>query len=116
MDNASLRFIIFRESILEPIKTVKPRIQKSQEQWRALIDRFAKSNMSRRNFCKLEQVSEAAFYRWRTLLDGGISIAASRSAAAFIDLGSLETPKKSSARLEVSIDLGDGIVLTLVRH
>lgn len=97
-------------------KKAASRTKRSADEWQALITRFTASGMNLRAFCQVEKVSSSAFYRWRTLLGEGPTVQATHSAAAFVDLGALGAPQKSSSRFELSIDLGGGIVLTLVRN
>lgn len=88
---------------------------RNADQWRALITRFAASDMNLRAFCQAEKVSPSAFYRWRALL-AELSTAQVTSAAAFVDLGALAATQKSSSGLELRLDLGGGMMLTLVRN
>lgn len=90
------------------------RQRRSREQWQALLARFELAGMSVVAFCAGETISEASFYRWRALLassDAGHHVA---PAAGFVDLGPMATGARE-ARLEIRLDLGDGIVLHLVR-
>lgn len=103
--------------------------------WRALLGRFASSGLGVGAFCRREGVCAASFYRWRNLLGetGGLASQASvgppsgrsvlgaeeRSMAAdeptaFVDLGAL-TGSARGGRIELRIDLGEGLVLHLAR-
>lgn len=95
-------------------KTVS-RTTRSADEWRALLTRFAASGMSLRTFCRTEKLSESAFYRRRALLVEGDKAPATRRAASFVDLGALGAPTTSGPRMELNIDLGGGMMLTLVR-
>lgn len=103
--------------------------------WRALLGRFASSGLGVGAFCRREGVSAASFYRWRHLLGetealssqvsdrpaagrgargaDALSMAAAES-TAFVDLGAL-TAGARGGRIELRIDLGQGLVLHLVR-
>jgi hypothetical protein len=96
--------------------------------WREVLERFAASNESVRQFCGREGLSTETFRRWRTRLAAASvkttasSVDRKPGAAHFVDLGSLDaepTPsavsKGSPRRFEFKLDLGDGISLTLVR-
>jgi hypothetical protein len=70
-------------------------------------------------FCRREAISTASLYRWRTLYGGqtaerneGVT---SERTAAFVDLGALRLATSGGGRLELKLDLGDGLVLHLVR-
>jgi len=92
-------------------KRVGGRVNRSEEQWRALLSRFAGSGMSAREFCRAERVSESSFHRRRG------SLGAAKAPGAFVDVGALPVAGVASGRqLELRIDLGDGLVLTLARH
>ena len=92
----------------------------STVQRRAIMARFADSGLSVAAFCQRESVSTASFYRWRSLLGEPSSrevvarsaLRAIASAAAFVDLGTLP---RSRVPLELSLDLGGGVLLHLVR-
>lgn len=75
-----------------------------------MLSRFATSGMSVREFCRVEKVSESSFHRRR----GTRGIAAKES--AFVDVGALSSADGAGKHVELRIDLGDGLVLTLVRH
>ena len=69
-------------------------------------------------FCRREAISAASLYCWRNLLsdgsDGGGSVVSNRS-PAFVDLGTLNSASASGPRIELKLDLGDGLTLHLVR-
>jgi hypothetical protein len=91
-------------------------------EWRQRLTRFAASDQQIKAFCQAEAVSEATFYRWRKQLAerGGVM-----PAAGFIDVGvippapaaaSMPGSASAGATLEVRLDLGDGLVLQIVRR
>lgn len=102
--------------------------------WRGILDRFAGSGLGVGAFCRREGVSAASFYRWRHLLagdaadlrqrhsaavasdgrDGGSRSAPAPGTPAFVDLGSL-IGTGAGGRLELRIELGNGVVLHLAR-
>ena len=95
-------------------------------QWRDRVARHASSGLDVTTFCALEAVSKANFYRWRTLIEDEAPTTSER--AAFIDLGSVRaaTAIESHAAvvdddvepgmLEVSLDLGHGLTLRILRR
>ena len=98
------------------------RPQQKPEAWRALMTRFGTSGLSVAEFCRRESLCKASFYRWRGLLGQGAEDDLSgKSVPGFVDLGMLgQTPTaatepKSLGRLELTLDLGGGLVLHLVR-
>ncbi len=95
--------------------------------WRDRLARFACSGKTAEAFCLDEAVSTASFYGWRARLrarDGDPAPAPS-AAAPFIDLGTMAgvgsvvsraASTVGAAGVEVRIDLGNGVVLSIVRH
>lgn len=101
-------------------KAVKARrAQRSEGQWRSLLARHRTSGLGIKAFCRGERISEASFYRWRTILKGnGADGTGSgpESGSAFVDLGALESVTAVKPKLDLRLDLGDGLTLHLVRH
>jgi putative transposase len=99
--------------------TESVRQRRGAQAWGELVKRQEASGVSAQAFCRRERISAWVFYRWRTRLRAeGSRPPESRSeptreAAPFIDLGALRAP--AAQRLEVRLDLGEGIVLHLVR-
>lgn len=98
------------------------KIQRSKDEWRALLDRYRCSGLRISAFCRQEKISPASFYRWRNTLAGddiepstGTHAHSSQNSAGFIDLGSL-TPSFAGNRLDIRLELGGGVVLHLVRN
>ncbi len=89
------------------------------EAWRKILGRFEESGQAESVFCAQERISTQSLRRWRLRL-GGESDRALVSKAAhvtshpagFIDLGTL---RSSVSRLEVRLELGAGIVLSIAR-
>ncbi len=92
--------------------------RRSRHEWRTLLAKLDGSGLGVGAFCQREGISEASLYRWRNLLsDGGDSGEAvvSNKAPAFVDLGTLNSVSSLRPRLELKLDLGDGLSLHLVR-
>ncbi|PKO55231.1 MAG: IS66 family insertion sequence hypothetical protein [Betaproteobacteria bacterium HGW-Betaproteobacteria-21] len=91
------------------------RQRRSRTQWQALLARFESAGSSVAAFCARESISEASFYRWRALLPvSGARHDLAPIAGEFVDLGALDAGARGP-RLELKLDLGDGVVLHLVR-
>ena len=92
-------------------------VRRTREQWRALIGRFGASGLGVEAFCRRESISAASFYRWRTELGAGGGTVVIHDAArpAFVDLGTLSS-RPVRQGVELKLDLGDGMVLHLVRR
>ena len=106
------------------MQAIKRRRRLGAEAWRGLLARFVVSGLTVTAFCEREAVSAASFYRWRMQL-GGQPLATARSAlptavvsraqTAFVDLGALTQASASSSCFELRLDLGGGLLLSLVR-
>jgi hypothetical protein len=98
--------------------------------WRAILERFSRSDLTVQAFCQQEAVSVASFYLWRSKLAGyqgrsqpARAVVARQAKADFLDLGTLTTrtheapePAQHASRgFELRLDLGGGLQLHLVR-
>ena len=90
------------------------RKRRSREEWRALLERFEASGLSLEAFCQAESVCAASVHRWRSLL-GQVDNQGEAASSSFLDLGSLQPAEGKPARFELTLDLGAGLVLRLVR-
>jgi putative transposase len=92
--------------------------RRSRHEWRTLLAKLDDSGLGVDAFCRREAISAASLYRWRTLLsdgrDGGEAVV-SKQTPAFVDLGTLNSASPSRPRIELKLDLGDGLTLHLVR-
>lgn len=92
--------------------------RRSRHEWRSLLVKFDGSGLGVDAFCRREAISAASLYRWRALLgDGGddSDTVVTRTTPAFVDLGTLNSAVSSRPRTELKLDLGDGLILHLVR-
>ena len=102
----------------------------SESAWGARMARFASSGQTVEAFCRGEGISAYSFYRWRKLLGVGNRRARpqAKRSTSFIDLGSMPAPQASGVRptegaldaaaagIEIRIDLGGGMALTIARR
>ena len=92
----------------------------SASAWRAVLARFGQGDLTVEDFCGREQVCKSSFYRWRSILGSSESepapvdqaVRAAKRPSAFVDLGALGA---GGSRLEVRVDLGGGLTLSVVR-
>lgn len=93
--------------------------RRSESQWQSLLARHQTSGLGIEAFCRSERISQASFYRWRTILKGnrqdGVEVRQD-SGSAFVDLGALEPLSSAKPKLDLRLDLGDGLTLHLVRR
>ena len=96
------------------------RIRRGMAGWRKLSAQQSSSGFSVRDFCRRKGINASLFRRWQARLKDSSPQVPSRApvkraltgAAPFIDLGEL---RSGSARLEVRLDLGGGMVLSIAR-
>lgn len=89
--------------------------RRSRHEWRSLLAKFDGGDIGVEAFCRRQAISAASFYRWRSLLGDGSGGGGGDAAPAFVDLGSLNSVSSSRPRIELKLDLGDGLTLHLVR-
>ena len=100
--------------------------------WRDRLARHATSNQTIEAFCRSESVSTPTFYKWHKRLnaesvDTGMVQKDTRVSSPFIELGSVKHPmtalagadrpgfRAHGAQVEVRLDLGNGVMLHIVR-
>lgn len=101
------------------MQSVVVRKRRSRAEWRSLLARYSRSELTVTEFCQEEGTCPASFYRWQALLgkeqEGG-AVSLLGASASFVDLGPLASPSPTpKQRLEITLDLGDGLLLHLVR-
>ena len=107
--------------------------------WRAHLTRHAASGKSIAAFCRAEQISQANFYAWRTKLrSDAVGLTVPSADPAFIDLGAMSRPTADrstthlptaaaaapkatlqatvNSSIELRLNLGGGLVLTIMRR
>jgi hypothetical protein len=89
------------------------------ETWRRILGRFEVSGITAPAFCARERISRQSLYRWRSRLGGESDQALVAKAAqltnktsGFIDLGDF---RSGGSRMEVRLDFGAGVVLSIAR-
>ncbi len=93
------------------------RIRRGTEGWLKLVSRQSSSGLAVREFCERERINASLFRRWQSRLSGTGSVrktnpTAVETVAPFIDLGEL---RSGGQRLEVRLDFGGGLVLSIAR-
>ena len=94
------------------------RIKRSEATWREIFSRHVSSGLSVLEFCRAEGLNPGVFRRWRSALNDGIQAEQSKVCtkakvgAPFIDIGAVGA---GSSRMEVRLELGGGVVLTVAR-
>jgi hypothetical protein len=96
------------------------RQRRSIEQWAEIIGEQTRSGLTAKEFCKNQSIGLPSFYQWRRRLRDGDNAITEKVEAkeAFIDVGQIGaaiTPEADSAPWVVTLDLGDGLKLTLQR-
>lgn len=94
--------------------------RRDRSEWQSLLSGFEPSALSVEAYCRRESISAASFYRWRGILGGKLSRCPESALAhdatpAFVDIGTLGAVPAHRRRLDLKLDLGEGLVLHLVR-
>lgn len=94
--------------------------RRGRDEWQSLLAGFEQSALSVEAYCRRESISAASFYRWRGILGGKALRRTDRAMArdttpAFVDIGPLNAVPVHRPRLDLKLDLGEGLVLHLVR-
>ncbi len=99
------------------VTSPRARVRRSRAQWRRLIERAERSALSTAAFCRAESISTASFHLWRRRLREDIEAASAAppAAAAFLDLGILESSGAPAPSWDIELELGAGVVLRLRR-
>ncbi len=93
--------------------------RRSREEWQTVLARFAESELGVEPFCVREGLSESSFRRWRSVLGDEASPVVCPAArqvsepTGFVDAGTLKLG--GTGRVELRLDLGDGVILHLSR-
>ena len=89
--------------------------RRSRQEWETVFARFAASGLGIEPFCAREGLSESSFRRWRSLLGepSTQSAAPAMERIGFVDAGTLKLG--GTGRLELRLDLGEGVILHLSR-
>ena len=89
--------------------------RRGRQEWQAVIARFAESGLGIEPFCIREGLSESSFRRWRSLLGEPSTQPAApvMEPTGFVDAGTLKLG--GTGRLELRLDLGEGVILQLSR-
>ena len=94
-----------------------------ESMWRNHLARHADSGKSVSKFCRDEAISESNFYAWRARLCFDPASTPSRlqkKTSPFIDLGLVKDSSSQAPlappNMELRIDLGGGVLLTIVRR
>jgi hypothetical protein len=98
----------------------------NERAWRDLFKRFDGAGLTVEAFCEDEGVSRSSFNRWRSRLSTQPGVATTavmrepddqKIAPSFVDLGLLGAAgTAATAGLELRLELGGGLSLTLVRR
>lgn len=80
--------------------------RRTRAQWQQLIDEFSNSPLTVTEFCRVNAISQASFYKWRSKL----SVSAPLS-TPWIDMTALNQPQSADPAWEMELDLGNGCCL-----
>ena len=105
---------------MKPQMQTRTLIRRDRSEWRSLLSGFEQNALSVEAYCRRESISAASFYRWRGILGAKAwrrpEVTMARDTApAFVDIGALNSAPAHLPRLDLKLDLGEGLVLHLVR-
>ena len=108
-------FIREEPAVTRATATNNKRRRRSRREWETVFAQFAASGVGIEPFCAREGLSASSFRRWRSLLgEPSTQPAASvMERSGFVDAGTLKLG--GTGRLELRLDLGDGVILHLSR-
>lgn len=116
---------------------MEQRKKRGRREWLEIVNQQQGSGLSARAFCRAEDIGLVSFYQWRRRLRGQIAAAGNgtgeietagkigscgktESRGVFLDLGQVASSGLGSAggggRWTVTLDLGEGLKLTLTRN
>lgn len=91
------------------MKTSRPRIRRTAEQWHAILEEFGASDLDRKTFCERKGLRREALRRAELRL--------SQSEPVSMPFVELAAPAADPVRgWDVELDLGEGLVLRLARR
>ena len=83
------------------------RVRRTEAEWRAIVDRYAKSGLSQSAFCRRSKLARGTFEKWKRKLGNGAA-----PTPAFVEWSEpalSESPKPSASEFELT--LPGGVVL-----
>jgi transposase-like protein len=83
--------------------------------WRERLARQAASGKTIAAFCREEGVGKSTMSYWRKRL-GVVGPQTTAVRAPFLDVGSVRSANESPGRIELRLELGDGVVLHIAKH
>ncbi|MFW8566960.1 IS66 family insertion sequence element accessory protein TnpA [Orrella sp. 11846] len=98
---------------------------RSYDEWCTLVHQYKAENTTIKAFCQQRKIAYSTFCKWlsklrkssvtsQPSLNNAIQSEAQPKSSDFLDIGAINLNQSSS--LELRLDLGDGVVLTLSRR
>ena len=93
----------------------RPGRRRGREEWSGVLARFSGGGGGVEAFCRREGVSESSFRRWqKRLSEGGAArCEPDKAEPGFVDAGRFG--RSDAGRIEIRLDLGNGVSLHVVR-
>lgn len=113
-------------TVTSAVPSRKTRVHRSEKSWRGIFSRYRASGLTIDEFCRAEGIGRSSFNRWQMLLNAKDSflgrapqarsdeVRASDAGDRFIHAGEVRVDHVSEA-LEIRLDLGGGVLLTIRR-
>ena len=102
-------------NIIEARPKRRPRINRTREQWRTLIEKYRVTDLTHQAFCQQHQVTPSSLYKWRKIFSESSDL------SPFVDI----TQKLASTEVDsvaanhatnewqIELSLGQGMVLRI---
>ncbi len=94
------------------------RLRYSRQEWQGFVSEFLASGQDCKSFCRDKGLNPSRLMRWQGMFRNEASVSSDEvQPVGFMDLGALKfpTPQLQAGTLEIKLDLGGGVVLTLTR-
>ena len=93
------------------------RARYSKQEWQGFVSEFLASGQDCRSFCRGKGLNPSRFMRWQSVFRQEAS-AQEGQPAGFLELEAVKFPTASFqvGAIEIKLDLGGGVVLTLTRN
>lgn len=91
------------------MKPSRPRIRRTPEQWRQILDKFRASGLDRKTFCEQQGLRRESLRRAEHRLSQ-----TEPAGMSFVEVSA--SPAEPTRGWDIELELGDGLVLRLARR
>ena len=90
----------------------------SRQEWQGFVSEFLVGDQDCKSYCRDRRLNPSRFMRWQGVFRKEASLSVGEvQPVGFVDLGTLPVPTSQprTGTLELKLDLGGGVILTLTR-